>query len=76
MGSVLSLGAVIFADRFGAQRVFVTAAIMTTVGFGLVALGLTIFGALNHITSKSLIFFCTFLTWRWIRELYLVSPVT
>jgi MFS family permease len=34
------------ADRFGARRVFVTAAFMTTVGFGLVALGLTIFGAL------------------------------
>ena len=34
------------ADRFGARRVFVLAAFMMTIGFGLVALGLTILGAL------------------------------
>jgi len=34
------------ADRFGARRVFVTAAILTMVGFVSVAAGLTVFGAL------------------------------
>ena len=34
------------ADRFGARRVFVLATFMMTIGFGLVALGLTILGAL------------------------------
>ena len=34
------------ADRFGARRVFVTATFMMTLGFGLIALNLTILGAL------------------------------
>ncbi len=34
------------ADRFGARRVFVAAAILTTLGFVCVAVGLTVFGAL------------------------------
>lgn len=34
------------ADRFGARRVFVTATIMTLLGFVCVAAGLTVFGAL------------------------------
>ena len=34
------------ADRFGARRVFVTASFIMTLGFGLIALGFTILGAL------------------------------
>lgn len=34
------------ADRFGARKVFVAAALLTTLGFVSVALGLTVFGAL------------------------------